>query len=75
MSVASIFVGSFVVLQPLKPKRLKTILAYSSVNQVGYAFLTFNSNFSVIALESMMFYIFVYILSCLSSWCVLISLE
>ena len=70
-SILSIFVGSFGGLQT---KNLKTMLAYSSINQMGYSLLTFNSSYSLIALEALLFYMIIYILSGLSSWCILISL-
>jgi NADH-quinone oxidoreductase subunit N len=66
----SVFVGS---LGGLKEKRLKTLLAYSSISHMGYALIAFSTS-TFIGIQMLLFYIFIYMLSGLSIWYVLILL-
>lgn len=67
----SVFVGSF---GGLRQKKLKTLLAYSSVSHMGYSLLAFSSS-SVIGIEMLIFYIVIYMLAGLSTWFIIISLR
>lgn len=66
----SIFVGSF---GGLKEKRLKTLLAYSSISHMGYALIAFSTS-TFIGIQMLLFYLFIYMLSGLSIWYVVILL-
>lgn len=66
----SIFVGSF---GGLKEKRLKTLLAYSSISHMGYALIAF-STATFIGIQMLLLYVFIYMLSGLSIWYLLILL-
>lgn len=66
----SIFVGSF---GGLKEKRLKTLLAYSSISHMGYALIAFSTS-TFIGIQMLLLYVFIYMLSGLSIWYVVILL-
>lgn len=67
----SVIFGSFGgVLQ----KKLKTLLAYSSISHMGYSLLAF-SNFSILGLEILYFYLFTYVLANIIIWCVILGLK
>lgn len=70
ISLLSIFVGSF---GGLKEKRLKTLLAYSSISHMGYALIAFSTSTSI-GVQMLLFYVFVYMLSGFSIWYVIILL-
>ena len=67
----SVFFGSF---GGLRQKKIKTLLAYSSVSHMGYSLLAF-STFSILGLEMLYFYLFTYILSNICIWYVVLSLK
>jgi NADH-quinone oxidoreductase subunit N len=66
----SIFVGSF---GGLREKRLKTLLAYSSISHMGYALIAFSTSTSI-GVQMLLFYVLIYMLSGLSIWYVIILL-
>lgn len=66
----SVFVGSF---GGLKEKRLKALLAYSSISHMGYALVTFSMS-TFLGIQMLLFYLFIYMLSGLSIWCVIVLL-
>ena len=71
IALLSIFVGSF---GGLRQRKLKTLLAYSSVSHMGYALLAFSagSRFSV---EMLLFYLVIYMLSGLGVWFVILATQ
>jgi len=70
-SIFSVIVGSLVT---LKQKRLKKLLAYSSVNHVGYLLLGV-SLFSIESISSVFFYILSYMVTGLCVWSIVFSLQ
>lgn len=66
----SIFFGSF---GGARQKKIKTLLAYSSISHMGYCLLAFN-NFSIFGLEMLYFYLFTYVLSNIVIWCIILGL-
>jgi NADH-quinone oxidoreductase subunit N len=70
-SIASVIVGSFVA---LKQKKLKRLLAYSSINHVGYLLLAFASN-SLEGTQALFFYLIVYMITSLCVWSIFLSLN
>lgn len=64
----SIFVGSF---GGLRQRKLKTLLAYSSVSHMGYALLAFSAG-SKFGLEMLLFYLAIYMLSGLGLWFIIL---
>jgi NADH-quinone oxidoreductase subunit N len=70
-AILSIFVGSFVA---LRQKKLKRLLAYSSINHVGYLLLAFSAN-SLEATESLFFYIFIYMFTSFGLWSILLLID
>lgn len=70
-SITSVTVGSFVA---LKQKKLKRLLAYSSISHVGYLLLAFASN-SLEATQSLFFYLVIYMITSLSIWSLVLSLN
>lgn len=67
----SIFVGC---LGGIKQKKLKTLLAYSSISHMGYLILTF-ANFSKLGFEIFFFYIICYIISNIVVWYIILALK
>ena len=70
-SICSVVVGSFVA---LRQKKLKRLLAYSSISHVGYLLLAFSAN-SLEGLQSLFFYLIVYMFTSLCLWSIVLSLE
>jgi len=70
-SIASVIVGSFVA---LRQKKLKRLLAYSSISHVGYLLLAFASN-SLEGTQSLFFYLVIYMITSLSIWSIVLSLN
>jgi NADH-quinone oxidoreductase subunit N len=70
-SVFSVIVGSLVT---LKQKRLKKLLAYSSVNHVGYLLLGV-SLFSIESISAVFFYVLSYMITSLCVWSIVFSLQ
>lgn len=70
-SIASVVIGSFVA---LRQKKLKRLLAYSSISHVGYLLLAFSAN-SLEGTQSLLFYLIIYMITSLCIWSVVLSLE
>lgn len=68
-SIVSVIVGSFVA---LNQKKLKRLLAFSSVSHVGYLLLAFAAN-SIEGTQSLFFYLIIYMLTSLCLWSVILS--
>jgi NADH-quinone oxidoreductase subunit N len=69
MGILSVFVGSF---GGLRQRKLKTLLAYSSVSHMGYVLLAFSAG-SSFGVEMLLFYLVIYLLSGLGVWFVLLA--
>jgi len=67
----SVIIGSF---GGLKQKKLKSLLAYSSISHMGYCLLAITS-FSKFGFEMFFFYIISYILTNIVVWYVILSLK
>ena len=71
IALLSIFIGSF---GGLRQRKLKTLLAYSSVSHMGYALLAFSAG-SRFGGEMLLFYLVIYMLSGLSVWFIILLLR
>ena len=71
IAILSIFVGSF---GGLRQRKLKTLLAYSSVSHMGYSLLAFSAG-SQFGIEMLLFYLVIYMLSGLSVWFVILATQ
>lgn len=71
IAVISIFVGSFGGLQT---RKLKTLLAYSSISHMGYALLAFSTINPMIGFEMLFFYLVIYIIAGLATWFIIMAL-
>jgi len=71
ISLISIILGSFA---GLEQRKLKTLLAYSSINHMGYSLIAF-STFTFEGIQVLLNYLIVYVLSSLCLWTILISLK
>lgn len=69
IAILSVFVGSF---GGLRQRKLKTLLAYSSISHMGYALLAYSAG-SRFGVEMLIFYLIIYILSGLSIWFVVLA--
>jgi NADH-quinone oxidoreductase subunit N len=69
-SIASVVIGSFVA---LRQKKLKRLLAYSSVSHVGYLLLAFSAN-SFEGTNSLFFYLITYMITSFCLWSIILSL-
>lgn len=67
----SVIFGSF---GGIRQKKIKTLLAYSSVSHMGYALLALTS-VSTLGFEMLYFYLFSYIISNIIVWYVILSLN
>lgn len=67
----SVIIGSFV---GLEVRRIKSLLAYSSISHMGYILLALSTG-SFEGMQSMMGYLIVYILTSLSIWAIILSLK
>lgn len=70
LAVLSIFVGS---LGGLEQRKLKTLLAYSSISHTGYLLLSFSSG-NIEGLQMMFYYLAIYMISGLTFWAVYLFL-
>jgi NADH-quinone oxidoreductase subunit N len=68
IALFSVFVGSF---GGLRQRKLKTLLAYSSVSHMGYALLAFSAG-SRFGAEMLLFYLLIYMFSGLGVWFILL---
>jgi NADH-quinone oxidoreductase subunit N len=69
IALFSVFVGSF---GGLRQRKLKTLLAYSSVSHMGYALLAFSAG-SRFGAEMLLFYLVIYMLSGLGVWFIILA--
>jgi NADH:ubiquinone oxidoreductase subunit 2 (subunit N) len=72
IAILSIFVGSF---GGLKTRKLKTLLAYSSISHMGYVLLAFSAFNKFLGIEMMFFYLIIYILAGLCTWFIILNLR
>jgi len=70
-SLVSVVVGSFVA---LKQKKIKRLLAYSSISHVGYMLLAFSAN-SIEGTQALFFYLVIYMITSLILWSILLSVN
>ncbi len=70
-SFFSIIIGSFV---SLKQRKLKRLFAYSAIGHVGYLLLSF-AVVSVEGVSALFFYLFIYMITGLCLWSLIMSLE
>ena len=71
VSLLSVFVGSF---GGLRQKKLKTLLAYSSISHMGYVLLSF-STATQFGIEMLLLYLVVYMLSGIAIWFVVLAVR
>ena len=64
VSLFSVFVGSF---GGLRQKKLKTLLAYSSISHMGYVLLSFSTG-TQFGIEMLLLYFVIYMLSGIAVW-------
>jgi NADH-quinone oxidoreductase subunit N len=69
IGILSVFVGSF---GGLRQRKLKTLLAYSSVSHMGYVLFAFSAGTSFGA-EMLLFYLIIYLISGFGIWFVLLA--
>nr|AVR57503.1 NADH dehydrogenase subunit 2 [Entomoneis sp.] len=67
----SVLFGSF---GGLRQKKIKTLLAYSSISHMGYALLSF-STFSSLGFEMLFFYLISYVISNIIVWYIVLGLK
>jgi NADH-quinone oxidoreductase subunit N len=67
----SVTIGSFVA---LRQKKLKRLLAYSSISHVGYMLLAFSAN-SIEGTQSLFFYLIIYMITSLVLWSLVLSIN
>lgn len=70
-AVLSVFFGSFLA---LRQKKLKRLLAFSSISHVGYLLLAFASN-SLEGTQALFFYIIIYMITSVGVWSIVLSLS
>ena len=70
LAVLSVFVGA---LGGLEQRKLKTLLAYSSISHTGYLLLSFSTG-NVEGVQMMFYYLMIYMISGLSFWSVYLFL-
>lgn len=71
IGVFSVFVGSF---GGLKQRKLKTLLAYSSVSHMGYTLIAFSTS-HYLGVQMVLFYLIIYMLSGLCIWSIFLFLR
>lgn len=71
LGVLSVFVGS---LGGLEQRKLKTLLAYSSISHTGYLLLSFSTG-NLEGMQMMFYYLIIYMLSSLAFWSVYLFLR
>lgn len=67
----SIFIGSF---GGLTQRKLKTLLAYSGTSHMGYALIAFSTS-TFLGLQVLLFYMFIYMVSNLAIWYIVLLLR
>ena len=68
IAIISILVGSF---GGLEQRKLKTLLAYSSISHMGYSLIAFNSG-TFEGIQMLLSYLIIYVLSGLCIWSIFI---
>lgn len=71
VGVFSVFVGSF---GGLKQRKIKTLLAYSSITNMGYALLAFGTGANL-GIQMLFFHMVIYMVSGLCTWSILLMLR
>lgn len=71
VGIFSIFVGSF---GGLKQRKLKSLLAYSSTSHMGYMMVAFATS-TLIGIQMLLLYMFVYMVSGLATWHIVLLLR
>lgn len=71
LAILSIFVGAF---GGLKQRKLKTLLAYSSIAHMGYILLAFSTN-NFIGVEMLFFYLIIYVIVGLAVWFIILAIR
>ena len=71
VSLTSIFVGS---VGGLEQRKLKTLLAYSSISHTGYLLLSFSTN-SIEGMTMMLYYIVIFMVSSLCFWSIYLFIQ
>jgi NADH-quinone oxidoreductase subunit N len=71
VGVLSVFVGSFGGLQQ---RKLKTLIAYSSVTNMGYGVITLGTSTNV-GIQMLFFHLIIYIISGLCTWSIILLLR
>jgi NADH:ubiquinone oxidoreductase subunit 2 (subunit N) len=71
LAVLSVFVGS---LGGLEQRKLKTLLAYSSISHTGYLLLSFSTG-NLEGMQMMFYYLIIYMMSGLAFWSVYLFLR
>ena len=71
IGILSVFVGSF---GGLKQRKLKTLIAYSSITNMGYGILALGTT-THIGIQMLFFHLVVYMISGLCTWSILIFLR
>jgi NADH-quinone oxidoreductase subunit N len=71
VGVFSVFVGSF---GGLKQRKIKTLLAYSSITNMGYAFLAFGAG-TIVGMQMLFIHLIIYMISGLCTWSILLLLR
>lgn len=69
--ISSLLIGSIAT---LRQKKIKRLMAYSSISHVGYILLAFVSN-NLMNIQYIIFYLIIYILMTVNLWIVFISLR
>lgn len=72
IAVLSVFVGSF---GGLKTRKIKTLLAYSSISHMGYTLLAFSNQYLIKGSEMILFYLIIYIIAGLTIWFIILLLR
>lgn len=70
-AIFSVFVGSF---GGLKQRKLKTLLAYSSISHMGYGLLALSS-VSLFGVRILLFYMTIYMISGICTWFIILLLR
>ena len=71
IALFSVLVGSFA---GLEQKKVKSLLAYSSIGHMGYSLISFSSG-TFEGLQSLLCYLFIYMLASLSIWTIFLSIQ
>jgi NADH-quinone oxidoreductase subunit N len=70
-AILSVLIGSFV---SLKQRKIKRLIAYSAISHVGYLLIAFATG-SFIGIQALFFYIFIYMITGICIWLILLSTQ